>query len=56
MPEGDGEEMVCHLKTQSAEFGDVFAKVTNFLILKTEFGFGNLQHISACIKTANQLT
>lgn len=27
MPEGDGEDMVCHLKQQNADFGDIFAKV-----------------------------
>lgn len=27
MPEGDGDEMVCHLRDQNAEFGDVFARV-----------------------------
>lgn len=27
MPEHDGEEMVCHLKNQEADIGDVFAKV-----------------------------
>lgn len=27
MPEGDGEEMVCHLKEKNADFGDIFAKV-----------------------------
>lgn len=30
MPEGDGDEMVCHLKQQNAEIGDVFAKVNTF--------------------------
>uniref|UniRef100_A0A182MI10 Glutathione peroxidase n=1 Tax=Anopheles culicifacies TaxID=139723 RepID=A0A182MI10_9DIPT len=27
MPEGDGEEMVCHLRSAKAEVGDVFAKI-----------------------------
>ncbi|KFB38290.1 hypothetical protein ZHAS_00005630 [Anopheles sinensis] len=27
MPEGDGEEMVCHLRKANAEVGDVFAKI-----------------------------
>ncbi|XP_058118893.1 uncharacterized protein LOC131289153 isoform X2 [Anopheles ziemanni] len=27
MPEGDGEEMVCHLRSANAEVGDVFAKI-----------------------------
>jgi len=27
MPESDGDDMVCHLKQQQAEFGDIFAKV-----------------------------
>lgn len=27
MPEADGEEMVCHLKSANADVGDVFAKV-----------------------------
>jgi len=27
MPEGDGDEMVCHLKSANAEVGDVFQKV-----------------------------
>lgn len=27
MPEEDGEEMVCHLKQQNADFGEVFAKI-----------------------------
>jgi glutathione peroxidase-family protein len=27
MPEADGEEMVCHLRSKNADLGDVFAKV-----------------------------
>lgn len=27
MPEADGEEMVCHLKSAHADVGDVFAKI-----------------------------
>jgi len=27
MPESDGDEMVCHLKEQNADFGDVFARI-----------------------------
>lgn len=27
MPEGDGEEMVCHLRSANADVGDVFKKV-----------------------------
>lgn len=27
MPEGDGDDMVCHLKQQNADFGDIFAKI-----------------------------
>lgn len=27
MPEADGEEMVCHLKSANADVGDVFAKI-----------------------------
>lgn len=27
MPEGDGDDMVCHLQQQNAEFGDIFAKI-----------------------------
>lgn len=27
MPESDGDEMVCHLQKQQAEFGDIFAKI-----------------------------
>ena len=27
MPEADGEEMVCHLRSQNADLGDVYAKV-----------------------------
>jgi len=27
MPENDGDEMVCHLKSANAEVGDVFAKI-----------------------------
>lgn len=26
MPEADGEEMICHLRSANAEFGDVFKK------------------------------
>lgn len=33
MPEGDGEEMVCHLRSAKAEVGDVFAKVCEFSLL-----------------------
>lgn len=28
MPEGDGDEMICHLQKEKAEFGDIFAKVS----------------------------
>lgn len=27
MPESDGDDMVCHLKKENANVGDVFAKV-----------------------------
>ncbi|XP_055305948.1 uncharacterized protein LOC129570392 isoform X1 [Sitodiplosis mosellana] len=27
MPEGDGDEMVCHLQKEKADFGDIFAKI-----------------------------
>lgn len=27
MPETDGDEMVCHLEKEKADFGDIFAKV-----------------------------
>nr|ABD83336.1 phospholipid glutathione peroxidase [Mayetiola destructor] len=27
MPEGDGEETVCHLQKEKADFGDIFAKI-----------------------------
>jgi len=27
MPESDGDEMVCHLQKEKAEFGDIFAKI-----------------------------
>lgn len=27
MPEGDGEETVCHIQKEKADFGDIFAKV-----------------------------
>jgi len=27
MPESDGDEMVCHLREQNAEFGDIFQKI-----------------------------
>lgn len=44
MPEGDGDEMVCHLKEQNAEFGDVFAKVTqNFRTETIDFHVTNEQ-------------
>lgn len=32
MPESDGDEMVCHLQKEKADFGDVFAKVSSFLL------------------------
>lgn len=28
MPENDGDEMICHLQKEKAEFGDIFAKVS----------------------------
>lgn len=30
MPEADGEEMVCHLKSANADVGDVFQKVSEY--------------------------
>lgn len=33
MPEADGEEMVCHLKSANADIGDVFQKVYYINIL-----------------------
>lgn len=30
MPEGDGDEMICHLQKEKAEFGDIFAKVSYY--------------------------
>lgn len=32
-PEGDGEEMVCHLKSANADVGDVFQKVSLYTII-----------------------
>lgn len=32
MPEGDGEETVCHIQKEKADFGDIFAKVLLILL------------------------
>lgn len=37
MPEADGEEMVCHLKSANADVGDVFQKVCELFIFFISF-------------------
>lgn len=45
MPEADGDEMVCHLQKEKAEFGDIFKKVGTFSM---EQNFYMLNTLSLC--------